>query len=135
MSCKSAIYTVNNSLPTVNAAGTIPAGTTLRRFGCNLTQSGTGIEVTGGGYYQVNVSASLSPTAAGTAMISLFRDGAVVPGATAAETMGTAGDTVNLNITAIIRVQCCESATTLTVVFSGVTSALINNMAITVEKL
>lgn len=133
--CKSGIYTVNNTLPTVTASGVIPAGTTLRRFGCNLTQSGTGIEVTGGGYYLVSVSASVSPTATGTVMISLFRDGAVVPGATAAETVTAVGDTANLNITAIVRVQCCESATTLTVVLSGVTSALVNNMAVTVEKL
>lgn len=133
--CKSAIYTVNSSLPTVAGAGVIPAGTTLRRFGCNLTQAGDGIEVTGAGYYKVNVSASVSPTATGTAMISLFRDGAVVPGATAAETVTAANDAVNMNITAMVRVQCCESATTLTVVFSGIASTVVNNLAITVEKL
>lgn len=134
MSCKSAIYTVNNGLQTVAAGAVIPAGTVIRRFGCNVQQSGSGITVEGGGYYEVNVSVTASPTVIGTATVSLLQDGAVVPGASGAATVTAANDTVNISFPAIIRLQCCNSTSTLTLVLSGV-PALINNAAVTVTKI
>lgn len=134
MSCKSAIYTVNNTLSTIAAAGTIPLGTTIRRFGCNLQLSGTGITVEGSGYYSVNASFTVTPSVAGTVTITLLKDGVVVPGASAAATTSAAAESVNLAIDSIIRLQCCDSTSTLTFVLSGGESTL-NNAAVVVEKL
>lgn len=134
MSCKSALYTVNNTLPTVAASGVIPFGTTVRRFGCNARLSGTGIVLSGQGYYDVEVSVTASPTAIGTVTATLLKDGAVVPGASAAASVSTANNSVNLKISAIVRQQCCDDTSTLTLVLSG-GAALINNVAAVVEKL
>lgn len=134
MSCKSAIYTVNNGLPTVAGGAVIPVGTVIRRFGCNIQQAGSGITVAGGGYYDVDVSVTASPSATGTVTVSLLQDGAVVPGASGAATVATADDTVNISFPALIRLQCCDSTSTLTLVLSG-GAAVINNAAVTVTKL
>ena len=134
MSCKSALYAVNNSLPTIPAAGVIPFGTVIRRFGCNIQLAGTGVTLSGAGYYDVDVSVTLSPSAIGTVTVSLLKDGVLIPGASAAETVTAAGDTVNLSFSAIVRLQCCEDTSTLTLVLSG-GAATINNASIVVEKL
>lgn len=134
MSCKSALYTVNNSLPTVAVNGTIPFGTIIRRFGCNINLSGTGIIMEGTGYYDVEISATVSPTAAGTVTITLLKDGVAVPGAVASETAAAAGNATNLGISTVVRLQCCDSTSTLTLVLTG-TEAVINNLATVVEKI
>ncbi len=134
MSCKSAIYTVNNSLPTVAVNGTIPVGTIIRRFGCNINISGSGITLTGAGYYDVDVSVTATPTAAGAVTITLLKDGVAVPGATATATATAAGDSVTLPINALVRLQCCDDSSTLTLALTG-TPSVINNAAVVVEKL
>lgn len=135
---KSAIYTVNTSsselvISTTSPFATIPLGSTIRRFGCNLQQVGNGIAVQGTGYYKINASVTLTPTAVGNVTVVAFKDGVVIPGATATESVTTAGNTVAVPITAIIRNTCCDSST---LTFSLTTaSATINNIAVTVEKL
>ena len=134
MSCASAIYTVNNTLPALTPAGVIPLGTTIRRFGCNLQLSGTGITMEGSGYYKVSANFTVAPTVAGGVTITLLKDGVVVPGATASATTGAAAENVTLPINALIRLQCCDSTSTLTFVLSGEASTL-GNAAVVVEKL
>ena len=64
MSCKSAIYTANNTPATLAVGNTIPLGTIIRRFGQNINLNGDGITLTGQGYYDVNVSVTAEATAA-----------------------------------------------------------------------
>ncbi len=134
MSCKSAIYTVNTALPTIAANGTIPVGTVIRRFGCNVNISGSGITLTGAGYYDVDVSVTAAPTAIGTVTVTLLKDGVAVPGATASATVAAIGDNVTLPINALVRLQCCDDSSTLTLALTGAPS-VINNAAVVVEKL
>ncbi|MCH5211007.1 MAG: hypothetical protein J1F01_08610 [Oscillospiraceae bacterium] len=134
MSCKSAIYTVNSALPTIPVGGTIPAGTVIRRFGCNINLSGSGITLTGAGYYDVDASITAAPTAAGIVTVTLFKDGVAVPGATASATATAANDNVSLSINSLVRLQCCDDSSTLTLVLTG-TESVINNASIVVEKL
>ena len=61
---KSAIYTTNTSTPTVEIGGIVPVGATTRRYGCNVRQDGNTITLCGQGYYLINVSATMSPSAA-----------------------------------------------------------------------
>lgn len=135
---KSAIYTANTSpselvISTAYPFATIPLGSTIRRFGCNLQQVGNGIAAQGTGYYKINASVTLTPTAAGNVTVVAFKDGVAIPGATATESVTTAGNTVSVPITAIIRNTCCDSST-LTFALTTA-SATINNIAVTVEKL
>lgn len=130
---KSAIYTANTT-PTALAVGDIiPVGTTVRRYGQNIRQDGNTITVTGPGYYLVNVSATVAPTAAGTVTLTGQKDGVAVSGATAAETTAAAVASVNLSLAYIVRNTCCNSSI-LSYVLGGAAST-VSNLAITVVKL
>ena len=104
---KSAIYTTNVSAPTVAVGGIVPFGTTTRRYGCNIRQDGNAITLCGQGYYLVNISATLAPTAAGTVSLTAQKDGVAIIGATASQTVAAAG-IANLDITEIGRASCRE---------------------------
>lgn len=130
---KSAIYTTNVSNPTVAVGGVVPVGSTTRRYGCNVRQDGNAITLCGQGYYLVNVNATLAPSAAGTVALTLQKDGVSVIGATAAQTAAANG-TVDLGITAIVRNACGCDSSLLSLVLGGVAS-VVNNLAVTVEKL
>ena len=141
MSCKSAIYAADPSgtvLTLSTATGTvIPLGTTVRRFGCNAVLSGNGVLLNGQGYFNVDASVTFTPTAAGTYTVTLFKDGVAVPGATQTITAAAAG-TVPVNIPAIVRNQCCDSTSTLTLVVTSATvpaTVTIDNAAVVVTKL
>lgn len=130
---KSAIYTTNVSNPTVAVGGIVPVGSTTRRYGCNIRQDGNAITLCGQGYYLVNVSATVAPTAAGTVSLTAQKDGVAIIGATAAQTVAANG-VANLTITAIIRNDCGCDGSLLSLALDGVAS-VVNNLAVTVEKL
>lgn len=130
---KSAIYTTLTSAPTVAAGGIVPVGSTTRRYGCNVRQDGNTITLCGQGYYLINISATLSPSAAGTVSLTAQKDGVAIIGATASQTVAANG-AANLGITAIVRNACgCESSI-LSLLLDGVAS-VVNNLAVTVAKL
>ena len=130
---KSAIYTTNVSNPTVAVGGIVPVGSTTRRYGCNIRQDGNAITLCGQGYYLVNVSATVAPTAAGTVSLTAQKDGVAIIGATAAQTVAANG-VANLNIAAIVRNACGCDGALLSLALDGVAS-VVNNLAVTVEKL
>ena len=130
---KSAIYTTNTTGATVSVDGIIPAGNTTRRYGCNIKQDGNTITLCGKGYYLINVSSTLTPSAAGTVSITAQKDGVPIIGATGSQTAADNG-TVNIGLSAIVRNACgCENSI-LSMVLGGVAAA-VNNMAVTIEKL
>lgn len=131
---KSAIYTTNTSAPAVAVGGIIPVGSTTRRYGCNIKQDGNTIALCGNGYYLINVSATVTPSAAGTVSVAAQKDGVEIIGATGSETVAAAATTVNICLTATVRNACgCESSI-LSFVLGGV-AAVVNNLAVTVVKL
>lgn len=109
---KSAIYTVNTDAAVLEG-GIIPMGAIVRRFGACLDLNGNGITVRGDGYYAVDSSITVEPTAAGTVTVQLLLDGVPVAGATASET-ATAAAPVNLSVVGVIRDCCASGARTLT---------------------
>ncbi len=133
MSCKSAIYVSNTSPNAVAVNGTIPVGTTIRRYGCNIKQEGQGIVISGTGYYDISASITLLGTAAGTAIVQLYRDGVPIAGAQAKTTL--AADTYsNVSLTALAREQCCNASSTITAVLSGV-SATVDTIDVVIKKI
>lgn len=143
MSCKSAIYTANTSatpitLTSAQPAASLPLGTVIRRFGQNIQLSGTGILLDGVGYYDVDASVVLIPAAAGNYTVTLFRDGVAVPGASQTIT-AAALSAIAFNIPALVRLQCCDSSASLSLVLT--TSATlpatvtVNNVGVVVEKI
>lgn len=133
MPCDSLLYTVNSTLTTVTGSGTIPFGTVIRRIGCNANLTGDGITLCGAGWYKIDVSITLSPSAIGAVTVAVLKDGVVVPGATAASNVDTAGDSVNLAIVGVTRLFSYDETGNLTLVLSG-GSSIINNVAVRIEK-
>lgn len=133
MSCKSAIYTALTTPTTVLAGGTMPLGAIIRRYGRDIDLSGNGINICDAGYYDVDISVTVLPTAAGAITATLLNNGVPVPGATATGTAAAAGNAVNLSITALVRQMCNCGVGTLTVVLSA--ASTVNNLAVRVERI
>lgn len=131
---KSAIYTTNTTAPTIAVDGIIPVGTTTRRYGCNIRQDGNAITICGQGYYLVNVSATVTPTAAGTVSVTAQKDGVAIVGATGSETVAAVSTAANISITAIVRNACGCDSSILSFILGGA-AAVVDNFAVTVEKL
>lgn len=112
--------------------GVIPLGSLIRRYGCDVAINGNAVNITGAGYYDVDASVTVTPAAAGTVTVTLYKDGVAVPGATASETAAANG-TVDLNIPALVRQVCCAAGSALTLVLTGV-AATVNNVALRVQR-
>lgn len=113
--------------------GVIPLGSLIRRYGCDVALNGNAVNITGAGYYDVDASVTVSPAAAGTVTVTLYKDGVAVPGATASETAAANG-TVDLNIPALVRQVCCAAGSALTLVLTGV-AATVDNVALRVQRI
>ena len=133
---KSAIYTVNQSAQNVAVNGIINLGTIIRRFGPNLDLSGDAIMLNGAGYYDIDASMTLAPTAAGNVTITAYKDNVAIPGATATEAVATANDPVNISISSLVRESCpcCEGLSSITFVLTG-TAASVTNAAVVIQKI
>lgn len=112
---RSLIQVANQSTQVVAADSIISLGSTQRRFGCSCRLSGNGIEVSGEGYYTIDASVSIAPTAAGDVTIAVYENGLQIPGAIA-YTTGAAGDPISVAINTTIRQRCCEDASNITLV-------------------
>ena len=112
--------------------GVIPLGSLIRRYGCDVALNGNAVNITGAGYYDVDASVTVSPAAAGTVTITLYKDGVAVPGATASGTAAANG-TVDLSILALVRQVCCAAGSALTLVLTGA-AATVNNVALRVQR-
>jgi len=133
MSCKSALYAAMQTPTAVAVDGVIPLGSLIRRYGCDVALNGNAVNITGAGYYDVDASITVAPTAAGTVTVTLYKDGVAIPGATASETAAANG-TVDLSIPALVRQVCCEAGSALTLVLTGA-AATVNNVALRVQRI
>ena len=131
---KSALYTALTTPTSVSSGSIIPLGTTIRRFGCNVSQDGNTISIKGKGYCLVDVSVSAAPAAVGAVTATLNKDGVPVTGATASGSVSTAANPTALPITAIVRNACDCDSSILSLVLSGQAST-VQNVAVTVVKL
>ena len=128
MSCASGIYTVFNGNESIVAGANLPLGTTVRRYGRNLMQSGDGILLDGMGYYKIDALVTLlvpAPTPApsstttttpkasvaeGNVAVELVADGEVIQGSVS-ETSQTG--TIVVPVQAIVRKKCYDTPTTV----------------------
>lgn len=133
MSCNSAIYTVNRTNTELGANSQIPFGGVVRRFGQGIRLEGGDIIFCQNGYYEINVSATLEPTAAGPVSAQLYLNGMPYLGAQATETAAAAGDAVNLSFPAIVRVMCGNASSMS--LYLGDEGATPVNVVVTAKKL
>ena len=118
----------------VNVGSILPLGTTIRRFGCNVTQDGNTFNIKGKGYFLVTASVTAAPAAVGTVTVSMSKDGVPVSGATASGSVSTAANPTALPITAIVRNACDCDSSALSFTLDG-TASIVQNVAVTVVKL
>lgn len=133
MSCKSALYAAMQTPTAVAVDGVIPLGSLIRRYGCDVALNGNAVNITGAGYYDVDASVTVAPTAAGTVTATLYKDGVAVPGATASAA-GAAGAPVVLAFPSLVRQACCAAGSALTLVLTGA-AATVNNVALRVQRI
>lgn len=131
---KAILYVANTGVQNVPVDGIVSLGSTIRRFGCGVTLSGNGISITEPGYYEVNVSVTVAPTAAGDVTVALLNNGVAVPGATASATVAAANDFANLAFESIVRTFCNATTGDLTLLLTD-TASSVTNVAVTVERL
>ena len=131
---KSAIYTAMTTPTSVAIGSTVPLGTTIRRFGCNIAQDGNAITVKGKGYFLVTASITAAPAAVGSVTVAMSKDGVPVSGATASSSVSTAANPTALPITAIVRNACDCDSSALSFTLDG-TASTVQNVAVTVVKL
>ena len=131
---KSAIYTAMTTPISVAIGSTVPLGTTIRRFGCNVAQDGNTITIKGKGYFLVTASITAAPAAVGAVTVAMSKDGVPVSGATASSSVSTAANPTALPITAIVRNACDCDSSALSFTLDG-TASTVQNVAVTVVKL
>ena len=131
---KSLIYTANTTGAAVPIGNTVPVGSIIRRYGPCIDATGSAINLTEAGYYDVDMSATVTAAAAGDVVLAITQDGVPVPGAMASATITTpTTQAETLAITAVIRVRCCGNAN-IAVLVDGTTAPTIENMAIRAVK-
>lgn len=131
---KSLIYTANTTSTAVPIGSTVPVGSIIRRYGKCISADGESIVLLEPGDYLVTMTATATAATVGNVALGIQQDGVAVPGATATETVATAGtEYVNLSFAPVVRVRCCGNAR-LTVVVAGTTEPTITNMAIGVVR-
>jgi len=129
---KSALYAVN-STPQILAVGdNISFGAPIRRFGCNTNILDGTPYVVGQGYYAIDTNIGFTSDAAGTVVITLFKDGTAIPGANASVTVAAA-TSYQISIPAEIR-QYCDCDANITAVLTGA-AVTVTNAAVYIEKL
>ena len=131
---KSLIQTANTSTQTVAVGSTIGLGTAVRRYGCNLRLNGNAIEANGEGYYTIDGTITVTPTAAGTVQAAVYVNGVQLAGSLSTASVSTVGNAVTLPIVATIRQGCCcDSADSITcVLVAG--AGTVGNVSFRVEK-
>lgn len=130
---KSIVYAVNSATQTVAEGGSVNWGNVVRRYGCNCNVANNNAVINGTGYYRIDVNLTLVGTAAGNAIVSLYKNNVAIPGAIA--TMPTTVGSINsITIPCVVRDTCCCSEDIITAIISG-EGADVSNAAILMQKL
>lgn len=130
---RSLIQTANPSTQAVAVGGIINLGSVLRRYGCNCRLNGNTVEIEGAGYYTINGTFTVAPTAAGNVTVVILENGVQVAGATATVN-ATAGNAVTLPIVTTVRQGCCcDGASSITCVLTE-GAGNVTNVSLRIEK-
>ena len=101
---KAYAYIANTTPQTITGSGTVDMGNAIHGFGltcCQKTIDVTGNNVTlrAGGYYDIDVTATISGSAPGNVTLTAYQDGAPITGATVSTAIAAADDSASASIT------------------------------------
>ena len=120
------ISSYNATTQTVDAGAAYVFDTNRIVTGCTVghTAGSSTFTLNKPGYYSVTFNSTFTTEATGNVTVELQNGGVAVPGASATETVATAGDSGSIAFTTIIRVlpSCCtiDNTATLTFVSTGI---------------
>ena len=131
---KALAFISNNTTQTITGGAVVNPGTAQHGFGCTccgrtIQLSGTNINLRESGYYQVDVGATVSATAAGNVTLSLYQDGALV--AQGSETIAVS-DSASISFPASVKVNCSSVLTLVVTATAG--DPIVSNIYTTIEK-
>ena len=131
----SLIYLTTPSAASIAENGVLPLTTIVRRRGQCIQQSNDSVVLGAPGYYHVTVNATFTAPVAGDVTLQLRQDNLPVSGGTASQTITTAATEVrSISFESIVRVPCCGSPVTLSVINTGVAIDT-SNISLAVEYL
>lgn len=133
---KAFAFISNGTSQTITGGGAIAPGTATHGFGCTcggytIQVNGTNINLRSGGYYDIDVGATVSDSAVGNVTLTLYQDGQ--PIASGTETIATANDPASISFPAGVKVTCSSVLTLVATATAG--NPIITNVYTTVEKL
>ena len=139
------LYAANTTSQTLAIGNTINMGSAIRRYGCVRGTSNPLVDISGSNtvlsscgrcpiYFDFNTDFVVTPTAAGTVIITAYQDGVAIPGATASATVAATDTTVTIPMTFGVRLNYGDTSSNITYVLSGAAST-VSNTAETVIKL
>lgn len=136
MSCKALLFTANTVAQTVAVNGIIALGNVIRRRvkNCDNAPSanlvGSADVLQNGDYYEIDANVVVTPTAAGTVVVTMLQDGVAVSSASA--TVAAAATTVTIPLIGIVRTR--GGSSNITFQLTGAAST-VNAIYTTVEQL
>lgn len=111
---KAALQASSTNVQAVIANGQINVGNAKLRFGRDIAVNNGSISIKTCGYYKIDSSVIIQPTAIGEVAVKLQHNGADIPGAISFGYATVADQNVTMNLSSIVRVVCqngcpCES--------------------------
>lgn len=77
---KSSAVAINSASQAFVAAGTtLQPGSAVSVTGCSLSVANSGIQVNSDGLYQIEAAVTFTPSAAGVAIVQIYKDGVLLP--------------------------------------------------------
>lgn len=121
------IITNNTNTQVVATGDVLNLGLVQHYKGCDTKLNGNSIVISGNGVYRITGYITAETTAAGTAAVSIYRDGVLIPGAISEDTVA-AGVDVTLPIHTSTRMKgcCCEDPAIITAVWTGTPGTVYN---------
>lgn len=132
---KAFAFITNTTTQTLTSGANVAPGTAQHGFGgcgCGYTiqVSGNNINLRSGGYYQVDVGATVSNSDAGNVTLSLYQDGQQIASGT--ETIAAANDPASISFPSGVKVNCSSALTLVVSATAG--NPIVTNIYTTIEK-
>lgn len=118
------VYNANPQTVTATATTLVLEGTPVVESGCSLCLNPSSITIKKSGLYHLAADISFTPTAAGTFIVQLYKDGVALPCTIVQDTAET-GNVFAAHVETDICVNaCCVNNPEITLVVSGVAGTI-----------
>lgn len=136
---KAYLFATNATSQTLNGGGSVDLGNPVHGFGqtcCNKTidVNGDNITLREGGYYDFDITATVSASDVANVTIVPYVNGTPITGVSSAETIAAANDLAAVAVTFGVLVPRCSTAIVTLVATASAGNPIIVNVSTTAEK-